>query len=57
MLHVHPEGDPGDNDEKDGGDVGLNLGIGNIHEGESQIGYRLGYCLKLGGIGWLHLLP
>ena len=25
VLYVHPEGDPGDNDEEDGGDVGLNL--------------------------------
>ena len=25
VLHVHPERDPGDNDKKDGGDVGLNL--------------------------------
>ena len=25
MLDIHPEGDPGDNDKEDGGDVGLNL--------------------------------
>ena len=23
MLHVHPEADPGDDDDEDGGDVGL----------------------------------
>ena len=37
VLDVHPEGDPGDNDEEDGGNVGLNLNWEYSGESESII--------------------
>ena len=58
VLHVHPEGDPGDNDKEDRRDVGLDL----KWEHSPACAW---YCLELNGVAncfkwdgtvWLHLL-
>lgn len=52
MLDIHPEGDPGDDNEEDGGDVGLNLSCEYARESEPIMASGWSHFIKLDAIAW-----